>query len=298
MDQLTMSTRLIDSDERTRQKPMRILVLGMCRTGTTSLSVALRRLGYTPHQMREVLTNPTDLALWQEAINVTLLAPRDRPADQRYLKPYGTPEFDKLLAEYDVVMDLPGCVFAEQLVEAYPDAKVILTTRDYDEWETSMQESLWCFCTWWVFALARYFNVTQMAPLMRLMYSVFRVHNGNHYGGPQSKAAFERHNDTVRSLVPKERLLEINPDESTWEPLCEFLDQRVLAEGFPRVKEDKTMRAGLETAWWGMVQYAVLMLALPGGVAALAVVFWVHSDAFFEMRDYYILEPLKAYLKD
>ena len=44
----TMSTqRLIDRDERTRQKPMRVLVLGMCRTGTTSIAIALRKLGYT-----------------------------------------------------------------------------------------------------------------------------------------------------------------------------------------------------------------------------------------------------------
>jgi hypothetical protein len=246
--------------------------------------------------MREVLINPKELALWQEAINVTLLPPRDRPASQRSLKPYGKPEFDKLLSDYDVVMDLPVCVFAKELVEAYPDAKVILTTRNYADWEKSMQESIWCLCTWRLFALARYFNISQMAPLMRLMHSVFRVHNGNTYGGPESKAAFEKHYATVRNIVPESRLLEIDPDEATWEPLCEFLQRKVPDEPFPRTKEDKTMRAGLENAWWAIVQYGALMMVLPGGVLLLAIVFWGYADAFREMRDEYVLGPIKGYL--
>jgi len=291
-----MASRLIDQDERTRKKPMRILVLGMCRTGTTSISTALRKLGYTPHQMRDVLINPTDLALWQEAINLTLFPPRDRPASQRNLAPYAKPEFDKLLSDHDVVMDLPGCIFVKQLVEAYPDAKVILTTRDYDEWEKSMQESLWCLCTWRLFVFARYFNISQLAPLIRLMHTVFRVHNGNTYGRPESKAAFEKHYDTVRSIVPADRLLEIDPDDTTWDPLCAFLERKVPDEAFPRVKEDKTMRAGLEGAWWSIVQYGAMMMVLPGGVVLLGIVFWVYADAFREMRDEYVLGPLKGYL--
>jgi hypothetical protein len=287
----TMATRLIDKDERTRKKPMRILVLGMCRTGTSTLSAALRKLGYTPHQMREVLTNPKDLALWQEAINVTLIQPRDRPQAQRYMDPYGVPEFDKLLADHDVVMDLPGCVFAKELVEAYPDAKVILTTRDYADWEKSMQDSLWCFCTWRVFALVRYLNVSQMAPLMHLMHAAFRAHNGNAYGGPQAKAAYEHHYDTVRSIVPKSRLLEMNPDESDWAPLCTFLDRKVPEGAFPKAKEDRTMRAGLESAWWNMVQFAVLMVMLPAGAALLAYVFWLNTEAVTGMLDVYVLGP-------
>jgi hypothetical protein len=295
-ENFTMPTRLIDSDARTRTKPMRILVLGMCRTGTTSISIALRKLGYTPHQMREVLVNPKDLNLWQEAINVTLLAPSDRPSKQRNLAPYGAPEFDKLLGNFDVVMDLPGCVFAKELVAAYPDAKVILTTRRYEEWEESMQESIWCLCTWWLFALARYFSITQMAPLMRFMHSVFRVHNGNTYGGSQSKAAYDQHYDTVRSIVPKDRLLEIDSEDVTWGPLCEFLGKEVPAEPFPQLKDEKAMRQNLEKAWWGMVQYCVLMLAMPSGVIALGIVFYYYADAFREMRDYYILAPFKDIL--
>ncbi|KAH7072291.1 P-loop containing nucleoside triphosphate hydrolase protein [Paraphoma chrysanthemicola] len=235
----TQPTRLVDSTNRTRTKPMRILVLGMPRTGTSTLSTALRKLGYTPHQMRQVLANPEDLALWHEAINVTLVSPPDRPIAQRSFKPYHRAEFDKLLADYDVVMDLPGCVLAQPLLDAYPEAKVILTTRKYEDWEASMQESIWCLCTWRLFALARYFDVSSMAPLMRLMHAVFRVHNGNHYGGPQARAAYEKHYAVVRELVPREQLLEIDPQTSDWVTLCGFLEKEVPDERWPRMAEEK-----------------------------------------------------------
>jgi hypothetical protein len=56
------------------------------------------------------------------------------------------------------------------------------------------------------------------------------------------------------------------------------------------------MRQNLEKAWWGMVQYCVLMLAMPSGVIALGIVFYYYADAFREMRDYYILAPFKDIL--
>ncbi|KAJ4364483.1 hypothetical protein N0V83_009077 [Neocucurbitaria cava] len=293
--------RLIDQDERTRTKPMRILVLGMCRTGTTSISIALRKLGYTPYQMREVLVKPKDMLLWQEAINTTLLAPQDRPAKQRNLPPYSKSDFDKLLGDYDAIMDLPGCIFAKELIEAYPDAKVILTKRAYAEWEKSMQESIWCLDTWHLFRLCRILNITQLAPLMRLVHAVFRVHNGNTYGGSASREAYEAHYSTVRSSVPqKDRLLELDTtddSELSWKPLCEFLGNEVPKEQFPRLNEEKAMRQNLENAWWGMVQYLGLMLILPGLVTVGAVFCWVHADDLRVFRDEWVIGPLKAYLE-
>ncbi|KAG9195082.1 hypothetical protein G6011_00202 [Alternaria panax] len=281
----TSTQRLIDRDERTRKKPMRILVLGMCRTGTTSIAFALRKLGYTAHQMRDVLAKPSELALWEEAVNVTLLPPQDRPFTQRKMEPYGKEEFDKMLAEYDVVMDLPGCVFASQLVEAYPSTKVILTKRRYEDWEQSMQESIWCLDTWRLFTLCRKLNLTQLAPLMRLVHSVFRAHSNNNYGGPMARAAFDKHYDTVRSLVPKDCLLELNTDgDMTWKPLCDFLGKEVPKESFPKTSEE-TMRKGLESAWWGMVQYLVSLILLPGAVVVGSFFLYTYADELRAYRD-------------
>ncbi|KAL1795999.1 hypothetical protein ACET3X_006223 [Alternaria dauci] len=290
-----MSTpRLIDRDERTRQKPMRILVLGMCRTGTTSIAVALRKLGYSSHQMRDVLANPSELALWEEAVNVTLLPTQDRPEHQRKMKPYGKDELDKLLADYDAVMDIPGCVFAPQLVEAYPDAKVILTKRKYKDWEQSMQESIWCLDTWRLFTICRKLNLTQLAPLTRLVHSVFQAHNNNNYGGPAAKAAFDKHYDTVRSLVPKDRLLELDTDEDlSWEPLCGFLGKEIPKGSFPKASEEKTMRKGLESAWWGMVLYFVSWIVFPGAVVAGSFLLYTHADELRAYRDGWLMVAKK-----
>ncbi|KAH7371187.1 hypothetical protein BKA66DRAFT_424539 [Pyrenochaeta sp. MPI-SDFR-AT-0127] len=289
--------RLIDHDERTRKKPMRVLVLGMCRTGTTSVSIALRKLGYTPHQMRDVLVRPKELALWQEAINTTLFAPEDRPAKQRDLAPYGKPEFDKLLGDYDVVMDLPGCVFAKELIEAYPEAKVILTKREYEDWEQSMQESIWCLDTWDLFKLCRMFRIGQLVPLMQLVHDVFRAHNGNNYGGPEAKSAYEKHYETVRSLVPSNRILELDTNaDLTWEPLCEFLGDRVPKDAYPKLNDEKAMRSNLDNAWWGLVQYIMMMILLPGTLLVGAVFLYRNANDVYAFRDEFILGPLKSYM--
>ncbi|KAF2870479.1 hypothetical protein BDV95DRAFT_607649 [Massariosphaeria phaeospora] len=262
--------RAIDADERSRKKPMRVLVLGMCRTGTSSIAAALRKLGYTPHHMRLVLSTPSDIPLWQEAVSVTLTPPSERQPIQRMQEPYGRAEFDKLLGDYDAVTDLPGVAFANELVEAYPEAKVILTNRPYAEWEQSMQASIWNLFTWRLFNWCRLLTITQMAPLMWLLHSIFRVHNGNHYGGPEAKEGYDAHYANVRKSVPKGRLLEFGPD-FRWEPLCAFLGHDVPKESFPLMDESKVMHDQLLRAWWGMVQYLVLMVVMPGSVVVLGV---------------------------
>ena len=48
--------------------------------------------------------------------------------------PYGRAEFDKLLGHCQGVSDMPAILFAEELIAAYPEAKVILTHRNFDTW--------------------------------------------------------------------------------------------------------------------------------------------------------------------
>ena len=50
-----------------------------------------------------------------------------------------------------------------------------------------------------------------------------RRHNGVDTFEPKdSVEIYHRHNEWVRKVVPRERLLEFNPSEG-WEPLCKFL---------------------------------------------------------------------------
>lgn len=51
-------------------------------------------------------------------------------------------DFDELLGHSVAVTDAAASVFAREMIEAYPEAKVILNTRDLDTWHHSATENL------------------------------------------------------------------------------------------------------------------------------------------------------------
>lgn len=276
---------LLPKNAQSHNLPMRVLVLGLPRTGTSSLVSALRILGYNPYTMRSLVTDPSHIPVWQDAVQSTQHAS-------------GLPlTINDLLTDYDAIADLPGCLFAEQLIAAYPRAKVVLTTRAYAEWEASMQNSIWVLFTWRLFEVCRLTGLSRMAPLVRLLHALFGVHNGNQYGGLQTRRAFERHNERVRELVERERLLEIDAeDDSGWDELCAFLGQERPKVEYPRLEEDTAMRAGLEQTWYSMVRYLVLMVVLLGAVLVVGAVLYTYADDLLLAKDQHILVPLKAYM--
>jgi hypothetical protein len=216
--------------------------------------------------MRDLLSSPDTIPLWEEAITFTLLPTSERPTKKKnrtIFPPYGRDEFDALLGDYDAVADLPVALFKKELIEAYPEAKVIVTTRNYDEWEKSMQESVWLLLTWRMFRVVRYIGVTQMAPLTRLMHLIFRVHNGNHYGGPKAREAYEKYYEEVRELVPAHRRLEIASGQGRWEPLIDFLGvEKEKREGlgpYPNLEENTSMAKGLRGAWWDVMEWFLMI---------------------------------------
>jgi hypothetical protein len=50
---------------------------------------------------------------------------------------FGREEWDKLLGHCQAVCDWPAVAFAKELIEAYPEAKVLVTTRNVDTWHAS-----------------------------------------------------------------------------------------------------------------------------------------------------------------
>lgn len=275
---LTTGSRLIDGDQRVRAKPMRVLVLGLCRTGTSSIFIALEKLGYTPHHMSCLIENTSDIPYWQEAVEVTYFPDSERPAQLRSQPPYGRAEFDKLLANYDAVTDIPSALFVEQLVGAYPDAKVVLTNRPYESWVRSMEDTIW-----WLYGskLARFCLSTGIGPVTllgftRLNAAIWKVNNGYHMrNGPKAKTGYERHSALVRSIVPKDNLLEFGP-KFEWEPLCKFLGKDIPNEPYPWSNESKVMKRRVRGAYASMAMYVGVVLALPVG---LSWVVWRWRDA-------------------
>lgn len=141
-------------------------------------------------------------------------------------KPYGREEFDRLLGHCQGVSDIPAILFAKELIEAYPDAKVILTHRDFDTWFKSCSESL-------DVALAHPINFGVMQPLVTVFKrydrwtrpTLLKTWNILFKGNFQANArqVWDEHYEFVRSLVPPDRLLDYNVKEG-WDPLVKFLE--------------------------------------------------------------------------
>ncbi|KAK5996010.1 hypothetical protein PT974_04433 [Cladobotryum mycophilum] len=205
-------------------KPVQVLCLGMCRTGTTSLLETLTQLGYTPIHMQHIIENTDRKRLWIEAIESTFI-------DQ---KPYGRAEFDILLQGFDATLDIPAAIFAEQLVKAYPEAKVILTTRSVDSWIRSMNNTVWQHFRWPSYRILSYIEPEFMGTIIKLLDLIFYVHSKNKYDGPEAEQAFLAHNQRVREMVPAKNLLELSPPFDM-EKLCGFLDKPLPSSSYPHV---------------------------------------------------------------
>ncbi|KAM5443159.1 hypothetical protein MferCBS31731_002035 [Microsporum ferrugineum] len=224
--------RLIDkeiSQGELGEKRVSVLCLGMCRTGTSSLLAALTALDYTPVHMSSIIEDSRQKRLWIEAIENTFI-------NKDTGRPYGRAEFDVLLRGYDVTLDVPCAIFGEQLMAAYPEAKVILTTRPAGKWITSMQKTVWQFITWPSFRILRYLEPEFIGTFHRLLELIFLVHNGNHYGGEEAEQAYLAHNDRIRELAGPGRLLELSPPFDI-EKLSSFLGKPCTLSDFPHVND-------------------------------------------------------------
>jgi hypothetical protein len=201
-----------------------IVGAGLGRTGTNSLKVALERLlGGPCYHMIEVFGRPDDIAVWQGAIDGS------------------PPDWDALFAEYRAAVDWPVAAFWREIAAAYPDAPVLLSTRDPDAWWKSASST--------IFEISREPTTEEpFASQLRMATEMF-----SHRFTPDwreeaaAKAAYVRHNETVRAEIPTARLVEWQPGDG-WAPLCAALGVPTPREEFPHLNttEDFRSMAGLD----------------------------------------------------
>jgi len=119
--------------------PPSIIHAGLMRTGTLSMARAYDILDFRAHHGLDMAIMGRKEAKRQWAMIERAAegtwpnVPGTRPA-QRFKRE----DWDFVFGEYDVVTDA-GATFAHQLVEAYPEARVVIVQRDYDKWWASFQ---------------------------------------------------------------------------------------------------------------------------------------------------------------
>ncbi|PYH89013.1 hypothetical protein BO71DRAFT_435204 [Aspergillus ellipticus CBS 707.79] len=206
-----------------RVVPLEVLALGLSRTGTSSLRQALLDLGYDDcyHFAACLSENPPDCRMWIEALEAKFEGQGD---------PFTRADWDQLLGHCRAVTDIPCAILYQELLEAYPEAKVILTVRDSpDQWYISVCRTL--MDTW--------FDVSYAPPrsLGARLYRLFSVLLYRHYMygfmPERGRQFYTEYNATIRRIVPADRLLVMNVTEG-WEPLCRFLDKEAPPWDFPR----------------------------------------------------------------
>jgi len=200
---------------------LEVIGAGLGRTGTLSLKLALEHLGLGPcYHMSEMLAQMrSHLPLWIESIK-------------------GNPQWDAIFAGYRSSTDYPGCMVWRELVARYPEAKVILTTRDSDKWFDSVSATIYSEPH-----RARF----EGNPLMKEFFelSVFGDLGDRLGDRVRMVEYFNAWNQAVIDEVPADNLLVYAPGDG-WEPLCAFLGVPVPTEPYPRVnsREEMTERTG------------------------------------------------------
>ncbi|KAK4494804.1 hypothetical protein PRZ48_014160 [Zasmidium cellare] len=190
-------------------------------------------------------------------------------------KPYGKAELDKLLQRYDAITDAPCVNFSDELLAAYPNAKVILSKRDPERWLESIQRSYHAVIESRVFRIA-----AAIDPALTLLDEVFRLVLIDWTGGDWRNRqkllkAYHRHNEHIRQVVPKGRLLEWEPRDG-WQPLCEFLGKDVPDEPFPYAnKGDDVAKGVIKAARYRIVRWVLGKMVVPGLGVVVAVGGWI-----------------------
>ena len=191
---------------------LKVIGAGLPRTGTMSLKYALRDLlGGRCYHNSEVHIGRTHVPEWTAALA-------------------GEPDWDRVYDGYVAAVDWPTSAFWAELMEAYPDALVLLSLReDAAAWWRSMDTT--------VMESFRHPVGRTRPEGWRMAYGVWEKAFGEPFFDDAERLmrAYDEHVRRVREGVPADRLVEWTVGDG-WEPLCAALGVAVPeGEAFPHL---------------------------------------------------------------
>jgi hypothetical protein len=208
---------------------LELIGAGLPRTGTLTQKEALEILGFAPcyHWVDILADLDGQVPLWDGALE-------------------GNVDPATIVDGYRSTVDWPGGYFYRQLIDANPDAKVLLSVRDPERWEPSFRQTIVDMC--YGESLIRLLSSAraQVDPRWRrylhLVNRMFWSEQGTFPDGHSPRAlidGFVAHNAEVERVVPTERLLVWEVTDG-WEPLCQFLGVDVPDEPLPHANDRGT----------------------------------------------------------
>ena len=192
---------------------MKVICAGVGKTGTKSIAKALRHLGFNVFDWEEQIFDFIDH--WFDVFQNG-----------------AEPDVKRVYQNADAVVDSPGNLFWDEILEAFPDCKVILSERDEDSWVKSAVNQLE------VLDAVRSRTMSILSSTMRKM---DRIVDSSVVAlvGSRNKAStyifrkrYRIHNHRVKSIVPPDKLL-VYKVQQGWKPLCDFLGCEVPTAAFP-----------------------------------------------------------------
>jgi hypothetical protein len=193
---------------------LEVIGAGFGRTGTLSLKFALEKLGFVKcYHMQEIRAHPEHVPMW-------LAAHRGEAVD-----------WDVLYRGYRATVDWPSCNMWQTHAALYPDAKVILSTRDPQKWYESVMNTIYKASTAMTKSddpSLRRFGEFACEIAWRYVFDN-RIEDRAY-----AISVYNAHVARVIATLPKSRLLVFDAKEG-WEPLCRFLGVAVPDEPYPRV---------------------------------------------------------------
>ena len=231
-----------------------LIGVGFGRTGTDSTKEALNQLGYPCYHMHEVLAQArTHLPFWVEVS-------RTPPGTQH--------DWSRVFANYRATVDNPAACVWRELMEAYPDAKVLLTLhpKGPEAWYQSTIETIYAPEKRWQWKLMR-----AVLPPIRMMGQMTsgliwnRFHENTMEDREQAIARYLRHIEDVKAAVPEDRLLVFKASDG-WEPLCSFVGEPVPERPFPRTNDRAQMQKQLRKMEMGAYAVLAALVLLVAGI--------------------------------
>jgi hypothetical protein len=184
-----------------------VIGAGVGRTGTMSLKKALSNiLGGDCYHMVEIFPRPEHIPVWHAAAKGKI------------------PNWGDFLRDFKAAVDWPASAFWEELAGAYPNAIIVLSYRDPEEWWQSASETIFP-------ALVD----AEDTPWRRMIFEVLKQRfTAEIESKEKSILAYLKHNARVESAAPPDRLLRWRAEDG-WEPLCEKLEMEIPDGTFPHL---------------------------------------------------------------